>query len=109
MNPYTRYLLHQQARFGALRVDQMLRICEGKCKISALYKAIKRLGDLKFLSLMMDMDSRARAYYPTTLGKKAVFGNDYRGASGIRSDELGHTLDVTDVLLELCSRENITG
>jgi hypothetical protein len=109
MRNYAPFLLYQVARFGALTIPQMLAICDGKCKKSALYVSVKELVDAKLLLPILNGATRTRAYYATKEGRRTVLGSDFPAPSGIRASELDHTVGAAQVLLELCRYENVTG
>ena len=76
MKDYGPYLLLQIARFGALTVPQMLRVCEGKCKRSSMYWALGELVEGHFVYPILNPASRARAYYATKEGREYVLGDE---------------------------------
>jgi hypothetical protein len=109
MKSYAPYLLYQVSRFGALTVNQMLRICEGKCGRSSLYRALGELVDGGFVYPIMNPATRTRAYYSTLNGRRYVFGREQGLTPGVRSPELDHTILSAETLLQLSHYEKVTG
>lgn len=109
MKAYAPYLLYQTSRFGALSIPQMLMVCQGMCKTSSLYRAVKILVDDKLMHLMVNGATRTRAYHATANGREMVLGTRKGMAASLRAVELDHTVDVASVLLELCHHENVAG
>ena len=109
MRTYAPYLLYQIARFGALTVPQMLRVCDGMCARSSLYRALGELVDGKFVYPILNPATRTRAYYATPDGKESVFGAELTSAAVVRARDLDHTILCAEVLLELGHYENVTG
>ena len=109
MKTYAPYLLYQIARFGALKVPQMMQICEGKCSRSAIYRTLDVLCEGDYVYPLTCPASRIRAYYATKEGREFTFGDDHAVTTGVRTKELKHTGLCTDILLDLCRYENVTG
>ncbi len=109
MRNYAPYLMYQLARFGALTVPQMLRICDGVCKRSSLYRALSELVDGKYVYPILNPASRTRGYYATKEGREWVQGTERQLTAGVRTQELDHTILCAEFLLDLCQFENIVG
>lgn len=109
MRNYAPYLLYQIARFGALSVPQMLKICEGKCKRSSLYRTLSKLVEGDYVYPILNPASRTRAYYATMEGRRYVFGDHVALTSGVKTAELDHAIQCAEILLELCQYERVTG
>lgn len=109
MKDYTPFLLYQIARFGALTVPQMLEVCQGKCKKSALYRTLAILVENKRVLPLLSPETRTRVYYATREGRRSVFGSELPGTVGIKVTEIDHTVAVTNTLFELSRYTNVTG
>lgn len=109
MKNYAPYLMFQIARFGALTVPQMQKLCQGKCRRSSLYRALSELEKGDYVYPLLNPASRTRAYYATKEGREYVFGEEVTCATGIRTQDLDHTLQCAEILMSLCHFENVTG
>ncbi len=109
MKKYAPYLLYQVGRFGALNARQMLRICDGKCKRSSLYRTINELLKDKSLYHILNRSSGVSGYYLSKEAREFVFGADHKTNYGARACDLDHTFLCADILMELCRYQNVTG
>ncbi len=109
MKNYRSYLLYQMARFGALTVPQILRICEGKCRKSTMYRTLSELVKGDYVYPILNPASRTRAYYATQEGREYILGKHEPLTTGVRTRELDHTILCAEILMELSQYENVTG
>jgi hypothetical protein len=103
------YLLYQWARFGALSIPQALHLAEGKCRRSSLYRELKRLVRRDLIYPLLNPATNTRGYYATPEGRREVFGDVEPMIPGVKTPELDHSLEVSQVLIDLCRFENVTG
>ena len=109
MKAYSPYLLYQVARFGALTIPQLLKVCEGKCKRSSLYRSLRKLINEDFIYPILNPATSTRAYYATAEGRRYAFGNDQLLTAGVKPAELDHTVLCAEILMSLSTYENVTG
>lgn len=109
MNRYGFYLIYQITRFGALTVEQMIRLCDGKATRSSIYRTLKKLKEADFVASVNDPNSEVRAYYATKEGREYALGEHTVLTPGTRPREINHTLACAEALLRISRHENISG
>lgn len=103
------YLLHQLTRFQALTVSQMMRLCAGRCKKTALYKSLRALQNRGLAVRVTHPTKPVIAYTPTPEAYPLVYGDLNVPYTNLKLLELQHTLLCSETLISLSHYANVTG
>lgn len=103
------FLMHQLARFGALTTRQMLMLCQGQAKKSAVYATLRELVDLGLAEGVRHPRVFKLGFRSTRKTYAAVYGEDHFRSSGAREKDLLHALLCSEALIQLCSYSNVSG
>jgi hypothetical protein len=103
------FLMHQLARFGALTTRQMIILCQGQAKKSAVYATLRELADLGLAEGVRHPRVFKCGFRSTQKNYAAVYGEDHFRSSGAREKDLLHALLCSNALIKLCSYANVSG
>lgn len=109
IQPMSPKLHYQLIRFGALTPTQMYSMNQGICGRSTLYRAIEPLKKSFWVYLWFFDKRNKRAYYATPRSRTRVLSEGSPLTAGAKEQELPHTLQCADILMALCTYENVRG
>ena len=103
------FVLYQIARFGMLTMSQLIELCEGRCRRTAIYDCILILGKAGYIERLAPIFFPKGIYRITPKGFCEALGRSNEFSRTPKSASIVHSVRVTDTLLELSRYENITG
>jgi hypothetical protein len=102
-------VLNRLAKFRVLTIPQLLILCNGVCKKTALYKALDRLKDNDLAYRICHQKETLYAYTASEQLLSQVYEDFAEQIMDLRIRDLKHTVMCSEVMISLARRERITG
>ena len=108
MNEVTLYILHQIAKFGALTIHQLEKLCLGRCSRATIYRNLNNLIQAGCVMRVSHPLKITFAFAATSTGFKAIYSVPEKDVPALPLQELSHTLACADAMLSLALYSNVS-
>src|SRR4051812_22209181 len=99
MKDNANYIGLQIARFGAVNVQQLLKLCSGKCGQSSIYRSIRKLMDSGCVKRISHPGKAIVGFTASPDLYELVYGKGHTRATGTPVHHLEHSIVRADALI----------
>jgi hypothetical protein len=109
MRKHNQFLSRQIARFGAMTIPQMEFACSDKCGKATVYRMIDDLLEQGLIKRMPHIGKAGSLFSPRPALYRETYGDEIKTSTGLNEVNILHTIEVTQVLLNLSRYAFVSG